>query len=157
MDFTNRRIRWRHEADKTGKESWTYMPESVEVILKGLPSRGLGDVPVFPGRSGCTARSTCQTWLRRAKAGWLASVSEHEREALRGRLHRIGYHSQKRSLVRDPGFRALPPSVQGAFVGTDPRTLSTIYDEVTPEDQRAAFEAIERTNRNSPDVGDVGQ
>jgi len=86
----------------------------------------------------------------------MASVPEHEHEALRERLHGVGYHSQKRSLVRDSEFRALPPSVQAAFVGTDHRTLITIYDEVTVEDQRAAFEVIERTNRKSHDVDDVG-
>jgi hypothetical protein len=45
--------------------------------------------------------------------------------------------------------------VQGAFVGTDPRTLSTIYDEVTPEDQRAAFEAVKKVAVRSTEEGDV--
>ncbi len=143
VDFANKRIRWRGDSDKTGKESWTYMRANVEAIVRGLPSRGIGDVPVFPGRDGCTSHHTCQIWLRRAKARLLESVSEDDRKQLRTRLDRVGYHSQKRSIVRAPWFRALPPSIQAAYVGTDHRTLSRIYDDVTVEDQRTAFEAVE--------------
>jgi hypothetical protein len=38
---------------------------------------------------------------------------------------------------------ALPPAVQAAYVGTDCRMLVTAYDDVTPEDQRAAFEGAQ--------------
>ncbi len=154
VDFTAQQVRWIPDADKAGKEGWTYMPEGVAAILRGLPSRGIGDLSVFPGRTGCTSRHTCQIWLRRAKDRLIQSVPEEERRQLASRLERVGYHSQKRSIVRATWFRALPPAIQGAYVGTDPRTLSKIYDEVTPEDQRAAFEAVGQVPAESEEEGE---
>ena len=44
----------------------------------------------------------------------------------------------------DREFRAaLPPAVQAVYVGTDCRTLMNVYDDVTPENQRAAFEEVQ--------------
>lgn len=144
VDFANQRIHWRAETDKTGRHGVSTMLESVEEVLRVLPTRGIGDLPIFPGKDGQpVCRDTCQVWLRRAKARLIASVPEADQEELRKRLDRVGYHSLKRSKVREPDFRALPPAIQAAYVGTDYRTLATVYDAVTPDDQRAAFEAVQ--------------
>ena len=84
-----------------------------------------------------------EVWLRRAKASLVASAPEADRAALRKRLDRVGFHSLKRSKVREREFRSLPPAIQAAYVGTDLRTLMNVYDDVTPEDQRAAFEEVQ--------------
>ena len=50
-----------------------------------------------PGWDGaCRSRHTCQTWLRRAKADWVAKVPEAEREGLSERLRGVGFHAEKR-------------------------------------------------------------
>ena len=143
VDFANKRITWRAESDKTRKHRVSTMLEPAEEVLRVLPSRGIGDIPLFPGRDGePVSRHTCQVWLRRAKARLIASCAEADRAELRERLCRVGFHSLKRSKVREPGFRALPETIQAAYIGTDYRTLATVYDDVTPEDQRAAFDRI---------------
>jgi len=147
VDFVNMRITWRAEADKTKRHGVSTMLESVEKVLRGLPTRGIGDLPVFPAQNGqAVSRHIGQVWLRRAKARLVASAPEADRAALRKRLDRVGFHALKRSKVREREFRALPPAVQAAYVGTDYRTLMNVYDDVTPEDQRAAFEGVQ-TNR----------
>ena len=144
VDFASKRITWRAESDKTGKHGVSTMLDGVEEVLRALPSRGIGDLPLFPGQDGePVSRHTGQVWLRRAKARLTASYDEAERAEVRKRLERVGFHSLKRSKVREPGFRALPPAIQAAYVGTDYRTLATIYDDVTAEDQRAAFEVVQ--------------
>ena len=47
--------------------------------------------------------------------------------------------AQSVPIVRDPEFRTKPPKVQEAFVGTNHETLRKVYDEVTPDDLRAAM------------------
>ena len=142
VDFVNKRITWRAETDKTGTQHMTTMLEPVEAILRTLPTRGIGDLPLFPGKDGePVSRDTCQVWQRRAKDRLIASVPEAEQIELRKRLERVGFHSLKRSKVREPGFRALPTAIQASYIGTDYKTLATVYDDVTPEDQLAAFEA----------------
>ena len=144
VDFVNKRITWRAEADKTKRRGVSTMLESVEKVLRGLPTRGIGDLPVFPGQNGqAVPRDTCQVWLRRAKASLVASAPEADQAALTKRLERVGFHALKRSKVREREFRALPPAIQAAYVGTDYRTLMNVYDDVTPEDQRAAFEEVQ--------------
>jgi integrase len=150
VDFANKRITWRAEADKTGKQHVTPMLEAVEAVLRALPTRGIGDLPLFPGKAGGpVSRDTCQVWLRRAKHRLIVSTPESEHIDLRKRLYRVGFHSLKRSKVREPGFRALPPAIQAAYVGTDYRTLAKVYDNVTPEDQLAAFEAAKEKATNT--------
>ena len=123
------------------------MFECAEKVLRGLPTRGIGDFPVFPGQNGqAVSRDTCQVWLGRAKDRLVASAPEADRAALRKRLDRGGFHALKRSKVHEREFRALPPAVQPAYVGTDCRTLMKVCDNVTPEDQRAAFEEVQ-TNK----------
>ena len=98
------------------------------------------------------SRHTCQVWLRRAKSRLIWSVPEVDQAGLRKRLSRVGYHAPKRSKVREREFRALPPPIQVAYVGTDYRTLVTIYDNIAPEDQRAVFEEV-RTRRSLSNTG----
>jgi len=55
-----------------------------------------------------------------------------------GRLRRVGFHSEKRALVRSAEFRALPPAIQEAKTGTSFETLKKVHDKVTVEDIREA-------------------
>ena len=128
------------------------MSDQVADVLRDLPSRAIGDVPVFPGKKGCTTRHTCQTWLRRAKARWLAATPEDQREELRARLRGVGFHSEKRSGVRDPNFRALPPAIQEELAGTSWKTLRRTYDEITVEDMRVALKQAAERTRNRPET-----
>ena len=87
-----------------------------------------------------TPRLTFQTWLGRAKENWLTSVPDAERPTLKERLKGIGFHAEKRTGIRDPEFRKLPPAVQEAFSGTRFETLRAVYDEVTVDDMREAMD-----------------
>lgn len=140
VDFTAETVRWRHGTDKSGRQNTTPLTAAALEVLRSIP-RGIGDTPIFLGRNGCTSRHTCQTWLRRAKAKWLRSVPEAERAALLARLEGVGFHSEKRSGVRDAEFRALPPAIQEELSGTSYNTLRNTYDEVTVEDMREAIRA----------------
>ena len=150
IDLKEGTIRWRAATDKAGRENTTPMtPKALEVI-RSLP-RAIGDAPVFPGRDGRpTSRHTCQRWLRRAKARWIASVPEEEREDLRRRLWRVGFHAEKRAGVRDRTFRDLPVSVQEELAGTSFDTLRQTYDEVTVEEMRAYMERAPRHLAREP-------
>lgn len=136
-------VRWRGEFDKAGMENVTPLTAVAVGVLRKAPSRGLGDVPVFPSATNSalpTPRHTFQTWLQRAKRRWLRSIPEVERAELRSRLRGVGFHAEKRSGVRDAAFRALPPAIQEAWAGTRYETLRTVYDRVTVDDIRAAME-----------------
>ena len=140
IDLRARTIRWRADADKTGRENVTPLTDRAVAILRGIP-RGIGDAPVFPAKKDPTRHTSAQTcgmWMRRAKARWLASVPDAKaREDLRQRLWWVGWHSEKRAGVRDPDFRALPAAVQEELTGTNFETLRKVYDEVTLEEIRA--------------------
>lgn len=146
IDFAAGTVTWRGEQDKAGRENQTALrPEAVE-ILKGLPSRGIGDTPVFPSATDPTKptpRDTFHTWLQRAKKRWLETVEdERERSQLKKTLYGLGFHAEKRACVRDKSFRRLPPKVQEALTGTDYDTLRRIYDEVSVEDQSQALKEV---------------
>ena len=135
-------IRWREDSDKVGKENVTPISEELTEKLRKAPSRGIGKAPVFPSANDPaqpTPRNTFQIWLRRSKDRWLKSLPEDEREELRSKLQGVGFHAEKRSAVRDPSFRSLPPAIQEAISGTSFETLRTIYDEVTVDDIRKAI------------------
>jgi hypothetical protein len=51
--------------------------------------------------------------------------------------------------VRDPEFKKLPPSVQGASSGTRYETLRMVYDEVTVDDMKESMDLPE-TASNRP-------
>ena len=147
IDLEAGTVRWRGEIDKSGRERVIPLTATAKEALRRAPSRGIGDTPVFPAGSDPskpTPRDTFQTWLRRAKASWLESVPESEREALKSRLRGIGFHAEKRAGVRDPAFRQLSPAIQEALAGTDFLTLKDVYDEVGLDDMREALEALER-------------
>ena len=142
IDFNEETITWRAETDKASRRSVTPLTEPALEVLRALP-RSVGKVPVFAGMDGTSrSRHTGQTWLRRAKASWLASVPEEEREALRERLKGVGFHAEKRSGVRNPQFRHLSPGVQEAISGTRYDTLRGVYDQIGPEDIRAEMRAV---------------
>ena len=136
IDLRAETIRWRAESDKAGRASVTPMTPAAVEVIRSLP-RGIGDVPVFPGRAGRpVSRHGPQLWLRRAKARWIRSVPKEQREELRARLRGVGFHAEKRAGVRDPSFRELPVAVQEALTGTNAKTLRTIYDRVEVDEMR---------------------
>ena len=136
-------VRWSRDSDKAQRESVTPLTGPAIEALKQAPSRGIGSAPVFPSGKDArrpTPRDTFQTWLRRAKARFLGSLPESDREAVRERLRGVGFHSEKRSGVRDPEFRKLPPKIQETFSGTRFETLKDIYDHVSVDEMREALE-----------------
>ena len=108
-------------------------------MLKGLPSRGIGDAPVFPAAwnpSKPVSRFVAASLLYRAKLAWLSATPEGEREALREALRSVGFHAELRAGVRDPEFRRLSPKVQEELAGKSYKMLKDTYDEVTISDMR---------------------
>ena len=81
-------------------------------------------------------------WLTHAKRRWLASVPEQEKEALKAKLERVGYHAEIRSGVRAPEFRGLPPKIQEQIAGKSFKMIKSTYDEVTVADIRDHGEVI---------------
>lgn len=144
VDLEAGMIRWRGELDKAGREQVTpLMPEAVEALRQA--PRGIGNAPVFPSKSDPakpTSRMTFNIWMQRAKRRLLRATPEEQRPALAAKLHRLGYHAEKRAAVRDARFRALPIKVQEAMTGTNYSTLKQVYDDVTPEDIRQAWQAV---------------
>ena len=135
-------VRWRASTDKSGREDVVPLTPGAVAVLRELPSRGIGDAPVFPSNADPavpTGRNSFQIWLRRAKARCLRGASALERETLRSRLKGIGYHAEKRAAVRSRQARQLPPKIQEAYFGTRYETLKNVYDEVAPDDIRNAM------------------
>ena len=135
-------VRWRASTDKSGREDVVPLTPEAVTVLRELPSRGIGYVPVFPSEvdpTVPTGRHSFQIWLRRAKAQCLRNAPALEREKLRDRLRGLGYHAEKRAAVRSKMARRLPPKIQEAFFGTRYETLKNVYDEVGPDDIRDAM------------------
>ena len=132
-------VRWRSDTDKVGRESRTPLTETAIDVLKGLPSRGIGDTPVFPAARSPgqpTTALTARTWLHQAKQRWLAATPGKERDALEEALRGVGFHAELRAGVRDPEFRRLSPKVQEELAGKSYEMLKNTYDEVTSSDMR---------------------
>ena len=133
-------VRWRSDTDKAGRESITPLTETAIDVLKGLPSRGIGNAPVFPAAqnpSQPVSSKTAASWLYRAKRAWRwQATPEGEREALREALRGVGFHAELRAGVRDPEFRRLSPKVQEEIAGKSYEMLKNTYDEVTISDMR---------------------
>lgn len=150
IDLAAETVRWRGETDKAGRANVTPLSPKAAEVLRGLPSRGVGAVPVFPAATDPTRptpRHTFQTWLRRAKARWLRSIEEHsERARLAEQLRGLGFHGEKRAGVRDPEFRSLPPKIQEEIAGTSFETLRNTYDAVSVDDMREALRARASSN-----------
>src|SRR5690606_35019542 len=112
-------------------------------VLRALPSRAIGPVPVFPSATDAnrpTPSETFQTWLTRAKERWIKATPDEQRADLRRRFYRVGFHAEKRTGVRDPWFRALPPAIQEEIAGTQWTTQRRVYDQVTVDDMKDAME-----------------
>ncbi len=138
-------VTWREETDKVGKELTVPLTAAAIDVLKGLPSRGIGHLPVFPSRSNPgvpVSAGAAQARLGRAKARWMAATPEEDRDALAERLHWLGFHAELRSGVRDPGFRSLPTKLQETISGKTFEMLTKTYDEVTVSDMRDQGDAI---------------
>lgn len=148
IDLERGVVRWRGEADKTGREVVVPLDAEAVAALRAAPSRGIGEAWVFPSETDPTkptSRDTFQTWLRRAKARYLKSITDPiERARKEEQLRGLGYHGEKRAGVRDPIFRALPPKVQEVVSRTAYETLKSVYDEVTVDDIREAVSSARR-------------
>ena len=135
-------VRWRASTDKSGREDVVPLTPAAVAVLRELPSRGIGEAPVFPSDADptvATGRDTFQIWLRRAKAKCIRNTPDLEREKIRARLRGIGYHAEKRAAVRSKQARQLPPKIQEAYFGTRYQTLKDVYDEVGPDDIKDAM------------------
>jgi hypothetical protein len=77
----------------------------------------------------------------------MASLPEAEKEGWKERLRGVGFHAEKRAGVRDPEFRALPAKIQETIAGTKYTTLRDVYDEVTTEEVRQAWNALPRAKK----------
>ena len=143
VDMEAGTVRWRAETDKRGRANVTPLTAEAIRVLRSLPSRGIGETPVFPSvedPAKPSSRYAFQQWLKRAKQAWLRSIEDREeRERVRRQLKGIGYHAEKRAGVRDPKFRKLPAAIQEEIAGTNYTTLRRIYDEVTVDDIREAW------------------
>lgn len=141
VDFRDGTIRWRREKD--GGDYTTPVSARALELLRNAPSRGIGLAWVFPKISDPSrpcSRNDMQRFLKQAKRRLLRSIEDPaERERMRERLHRLGYHGEKRAAVRDPRFRALPKKVREELARTTAVTLDTVYDEVEIEEMRAAL------------------
>jgi hypothetical protein len=137
-------IEWESEFDKDRRRTVTpLLSEEAKDGLRKAPSRAFSG-PVFPSASDPskpTPAGTFQTWLKRAKARFLESLPEDQRRDWEKRLRGVGFHAEKRAGVRDPTFRALSAKIQETIAGTRYTTLRDVYDEVTAEDVRQAWEA----------------
>jgi len=142
IDLVGETAQWRSELDKSNRWAITPLTPAALQVLKRMP-RGIGDTPLFPHAddpSKPATRHTFQRWLKRAKAKVLRAIEDPERrEHMKRRLRGVGFHSEKRTGVRDPEFRKLPPSIQEALAGTDYDTLRKIYDDPSVEDMRNAI------------------
>jgi hypothetical protein len=77
------------------------MLESVGAVLRKVPTRGIGDLAIFPGKDGQPVScDTCQVWLRRAKARLLAAAPYADREAVRKRLEQGSKSRQDAGRLR---------------------------------------------------------
>lgn len=138
-------VRWRSESDKVGREGVTPLTTTAIQVLKGLPSRGIGDTPVFPSARDAnepTSSRTSVSWLYQAKQRWLKATAEEDRDALTEALRGVGFHAELRAGVRDPEFRSLSPKVQEEFAGKTYQMLKSTYDEVTVSDMRDEGEGL---------------
>jgi integrase len=142
VDLENGSIRWRGEWDKNGQDVTVPLTVPAVEALRRLP-RGVGATWVFPSAKDPTrptSRHTFQTWLRRAKAGFLQSVEDPaRRRRLSAEMVGLGFHGEKRAGVRDARFRALPAKIQETLARTNHETLRRIYDDVGMDEIAAAM------------------
>lgn len=145
IDLVDELVHWVGEKDKVGRDLWVPLTKEAVALLTSAPSRAATG-PVFPAARNPaigTPYNTWQLWLRRAKRRVLASiVDDVERERMRRRLNRVGFHSEKREGVRDPKFRELSPIFQETLSGTNYETLRRIYDDVSTEALRGAVSQL---------------
>lgn len=140
-------VTWRHTTDKSRRQNVTPLTGVAVEVFKALPSRGIGNAPVFPSptdESQAMSRHEMQTELKRAKKSWLGSVSKAQRPGLTRRLFRVGFHSEKRAGVRDDWFRSKSATFQEEFSGTNWQTLHDVYDHMDVDDMRAEMQTKDR-------------
>jgi hypothetical protein len=145
VDLIDGTVHWKGEKDKSGRELWVPLTRKAVRLLKEAPSKAAKG-PVFPSSKKPeegTPYNTWQLWLKRAKERVLASIDdESERERMKRRLWRVGFHSEKRAGVRDPKFRKLEPIFQEKISGTNFETLRRIYDDVSTDELRAPVDLL---------------
>lgn len=130
LDIAGKSIEWEPGYDKNGKGRITPLSQrAVDAIRTALQERGIGGRWLFPSPDDPTEPATKDyfvTYMQR----WKRRASVH--------VPGLGYHSGKRSKIRDPEFRKLDPKIREALVDTRFETQKKIYDDVTFEDLKMA-------------------
>lgn len=139
IDLESRTVRWQGEKDKAGRTSVTPLTSrAVGAILRALEMRrseGVESSPwLFPAPRDASVPLSAHT---------LRYYMQATRKRLGVEIPRFGVHATKRAGVRDPRFRALPPSVQAALSGTTYGTLERVYQFVGVDDMRDALKVLE--------------
>lgn len=129
VDLAAGTVRWEATHDKNRRGRVTPLPPRALQALREVP-RGIGDAPVFPA-----PRKPEEPVSKDTMEGWLAKAKRAAGLEVPG----LGFHSGKRSRVRDRDFRELPAAIQEALVDTNHETLRKVYDEVTLDDLRTAL------------------
>lgn len=132
-------VRWRGEFDKAHKTRVTPLSSRARAaILRALELRR-------------EEGSDASPWLLPAKRNASQPVSKNAlhnlmkltRKRLGINVPRLGYHAEKRAGIRDPRFRALPPTVQEELAGTTFETMRRVYDYVDLPTLQEAVAALE--------------
>jgi integrase len=141
IDFDGAMVRWRGEADKVGKTRVTPLTrkaiEAIHLALANRREEGLSASEwLFPAEDDPTRpvpRYQLDNWMRATK------------KAQGIKVHRLGYHGEKRAGIRDPKFRRLDPAVQEELAGTTWETMRRVYDYVDVPTMREAVARLEGT------------
>lgn len=126
IDPVSGTVRWVSGYDKTHKTSVTPLRKAAKAaIRRALEHRrreGVEGSPwLFPGCRNPDQPVSCDTlnnWMRETKA------------KLGIKIRGLGFHGEKRALVRSAEFKQLPIEHRVAFIGTTAETLRRIYDFV---------------------------
>jgi hypothetical protein len=144
VDLRAAEVTWRNEKD--GGTYTTPLSSAAVEMLRNAPSRGIGLAYVFPRDKDSArpcSRHYFQQCLKRAKKLVLCRITDiEERERMRAKLKGVGFHSEKRSAIRNPKFRELPPKMREQLARTSIKTQNDVYDEVGLDEMRVAVERI---------------
>lgn len=126
-------IRWLPEYDKRGKGRVTPITERAARALYEAP-RGIGDAWVLPSPED--AKRPCSQ-------DYFSTYMDRLKHRLGLNIRGLGYHSGKRSKIRDPQFRKLDPKIREALVDTTIEIQRRVYDDVVLEDLEVAVAELE--------------
>lgn len=139
VDLAAGTVRWLGEFDKARKTRVTPLSTRARAaILRALEQRRAEGLDASP-------------WLFPAKRNPAQPVSKNVlhnmmkliKKRLGINVARLGYHGEKRAGIRDPRFRALPPTVQEELAGTTWDTIRKVYEYVDLPTLHEAVAAME--------------